>query len=285
MGGLEVGAYNALGYWAQANALKTSPSSTVAFICSLQVVVVPILNAVFKSQEGNKSLREAILPALLAVVGVACLELGGLQLPGVGDLWALLQPLTFGLAFWRVEAILQRCKKPHDAQGFTAASLLVVATAAAVWAAQAFALPLWNGPHGADALTTAVATQLNIATHNWQVGAALLWTGVVTTALTTYGENVAMQHVDAAESTVIYSTEPLWGTLFAAVALHEKVGLNTVVGAVFILAACSWRTAAAGIVASLSALQESTSTAIQEVSVNVGANLARLLDIFKDMEN
>ena len=39
---------------------------------------------------------------------------------------------------------------------------------------------------------------------------------------------------------VIYSTEPLWGTAFAAVALHEHVGPNTFVGAALILGACVW---------------------------------------------
>ena len=40
-----------------------------------------------------------------------------------------------------------------------------------------------------------------------QVIAAIAWTGVVTTALTAYGENYAMRSLSAAESTVIYSTE------------------------------------------------------------------------------
>ena len=37
-----------------------------------------------------------------------------------------------------------------------------------------------------------------------QVIAAIAWTGVVTTALTAYGENYAMRSLSAAESTVIY---------------------------------------------------------------------------------
>ena len=102
----------------------------------------------------------------------------------------------------------------------------------------------------------------------------MVWTGVVTTALTAFGENYAMKSLSAAESTVrptrpslpppsfltalpppllpvppctlhpplqvIYSTEPLWGTAFAAVALHEHVGPNTFVGAALILGACVW---------------------------------------------
>jgi threonine/homoserine efflux transporter RhtA len=107
----------------------------------------------------------------------------------------------------------------------------------------------------------------------------LLWTGVVTTALTTFGENIAMKRLDAAESTVIFSTEPLWGTLFSSLALGEMVGWNTAFGAAFIIAACSWRSAGVGALATWTTMQESVAQAVQEVSVNVGANLAQLVQM------
>jgi hypothetical protein len=34
---------------------------------------------------------------------------------------------------------------------------------------------------------------------------------------------------------MIYSTEPIWATAFAAMALEEKIGFNTVVGAMLIV--------------------------------------------------
>lgn len=70
---------------------------------------------------------------------------------------------------------------------------------------------------------------------------AILWTGVVTTALSVYGETLAMQKVSAAESTVILSTVPIWGTLFAAVLLGESIGWNNALGAVLIISACTWK--------------------------------------------
>jgi drug/metabolite transporter (DMT)-like permease len=76
--------------------------------------------------------------------------------------------------------------------------------------------------------------------NDWHVTAAILWTGVVTTALTSFVENFAMKNLSASESTIIYSTEPLWGTAFAAVTLNESIGWNTVLGAILILAACVW---------------------------------------------
>ena len=78
--------------------------------------------------------------------------------------------------------------------------------------------------------------------NDWKVIAAIAWTGIVTTALTAYGENYSMKSLSASESTIIYSTEPLWGTAFAAVALGETVGINTAVGAALIMCACVWST-------------------------------------------
>lgn len=79
-GGLEVGAYNALGYWTQATSLISTSASTVAFICSLAVIVVPILCTIFPNKEEmmeGKAWYAPLLPALLASAGVGCLELGG----------------------------------------------------------------------------------------------------------------------------------------------------------------------------------------------------------------
>jgi drug/metabolite transporter (DMT)-like permease len=284
IGGLEVGAYNAIGYWAQANALRTSASATVAFLCSLQVIVVPILNAMLSKNSNNsrRPLFSTLFPAVLAAIGVACLELGGGTLPGLGDLWAMVQPVMFGLAFWRVETIMQQSKSSSDSQGFTAASLSVVASTSLVWCAQDFLLPLLQHSRNLDgdqALQTALHQLVYAIASDWKVPAALLWTGIVTTALTTFGENVAMKRLDAAESTVIFSTEPLWGTLFASVALGEVIGWNTAFGAAFIIAACSWRTAGVGALATLTTMQEAVVQAVQEVGVNVGANVAQLVQM------
>lgn len=283
LGGLEVGAYNAFGYWAQVNALHTSKSSTVAFICSLQVIVVPILNALFSKKSNEKSRIEldGMISAVLAVIGVAALELGGTELPGIGDLWAFLQPLAFGLGFWRIEHHMKSCTQPGEVQAFTATSLAVVCAVALAWTAHDFVLPVFRTGNF-EALQAAVQTQGQYLVGDWRVLTALIWTGVVTTALTTYGENIAMQHLDAAESTVIYSTEPLWGTLFAALAFGEQAGWNTAVGALFIIAACSWRSAGVGAVASATALQQSALTGLQEVGGNLWTNAARILETLVD---
>jgi len=171
-GGLEVGAYNAFGYWAQSISLQTSHASTAAFICSLAVIVVPILDSLFDSQKSLDSLKKSIFPALLAATGVASLELGGAELPGVGDLWAFLQPLFFGLAFWRVERHMKNCTQPGEAQAFTGTMMMMVAFCSFLWTSHDFVAPMLQAG-GLPQLTTAIAHQLN-ELKDWHILAALV---------------------------------------------------------------------------------------------------------------
>lgn len=113
-------------------------------------------------------------------------------------------------------------------------------------------------------------------------------TGIVTTALTSFGENVAMKKLSAAESTVIYSTEPLWGTAFAAVALGEQVGWNTGVGAFLILSACVWSSLGPEvtilIAGAISAAKGMTAEWLDELS-SLASNLSHnLLQLVQNLE-
>ena len=106
--------FDAVGLWAQSKSLATTTASKAAFICSLAVIFVPIIDAVLgatntkgvkaakATDAADKKHQGAVFaifngpwfPALLAVVGVACLELiGGENRPNTGDVWALGQPL------------------------------------------------------------------------------------------------------------------------------------------------------------------------------------------------
>lgn len=109
-----MGLFDAVGFWAQSKSLTTTPASKVAFICSLSVILVPAMDAMFGARdEGGSEATKATeasdkkchtvvvttrngpwFPALLAVAGVACLEFVGAESgPSTGDAWALIQPL------------------------------------------------------------------------------------------------------------------------------------------------------------------------------------------------
>jgi drug/metabolite transporter (DMT)-like permease len=273
LGGLEVGLYSALGYWAQSNALETTGASIVAFICSLAVIVVPLLDKFVGNKKSEGVWYNDFIAPMLATIGVGCLELGGSELPGIGSLWALLQPLFFGLGFWRIERLMREAKLAGEAQAFTGAMMLVVAVFSLVWTSNSFIAPLMGDP---TAISATIATQMQGFMH-WQVIVAILWTGVVTTALTSFGENIAMKKLSAAESTVIYSTEPLWGTAFAAVALGEHIGVETMVGAGLILSACLWSSLGPALPSIGLATQEAVYGGLTDVSENMAENWFELL--------
>ena len=51
-------------------------------------------------------------------------------------------------------------------------------------------------------------------------------------------ENLALETLSATETTLIFSTEPIFGSAFAAVILGERFGVSAWIGATLILSAC-----------------------------------------------
>lgn len=220
--GFEVGLWNSIGYVSQAVGLETTAASTSAFICSLAVIVVPGIDyftgKILRSQQ--------LIGAMLAVIGVAFLELGSdfsSQLSS-NDILSLIQPFAFGVGFWKMEKAMQ--KYPDQASRMTAAQLLAV-----FFATIAYGLYTMN-------LTDLTSLPWLEWLSTPSILMSIFWTGVVTTALTIYMENLALETLSAAETTLIFSTEPLWGTAFAAVVMGEQLGFNASVGSFLILIAC-----------------------------------------------
>ena len=216
--GLEVGLWNSIGYVSQAVGLETSPACESAFICSLAVVVVPLLDSLSGKTLANKQW----IGAILAVIGVAFLELGDLDdsspssssstfmtSGSTGLLLSLIQPLSFGIGFWRMERAMSQF--PDETRRMTAAQLVAVFIASIGYGYCVIG--------GGDVMITLQRFPWSEWRASPEIVFGVFWTGVVTTALTIYMENVAMKTLSAAETTLIFSTEPLWGTAFAALCM------------------------------------------------------------------
>lgn len=230
IGGIEVGVWNAIGYLSQAIGLETSPASTSAFICSLAVVVVPILDFL----AGKKILSREVIGALLAVVGVGLLELddlssgigaGGGSLLSAGDLFTLVQPFAFGMGFWRMEHYMR--KFPTSANQLTASQLSTIALSS-------IACFLYTS--GFDGLPE--FSQWMQWLHDPTIIGAVCWTGLITTGLTVYMETLALKTLSAAETTMLFSTEPIFGGICASAVLGESFGVGGLVGAAMVLSGC-----------------------------------------------
>mmetsp|Transcript_20582 Transcript_20582/g.71187 ORF Transcript_20582/g.71187 Transcript_20582/m.71187 type:complete len:429 (+) Transcript_20582:99-1385(+) len=219
--GLEIGLWCAFAYTCQAIGLQHTAASKGAFICSLAMVVVPLL----KSVSGSHVKPQLWAAVLLAVSGTALLVgVGGATGPNVGDLISGGSALGFGAMFFRMDCYAKQ--KGFDAVGCTVWQCITLAVAMAVW------LLVSEGPQGA---TEGVLSLLSSDTSTL---ATLAWIGVVTTAGVLYVETWAMAKVDGAEAGVIFASEPVWATMFAALVLGESFGEKEVVGGICILLAC-----------------------------------------------
>lgn len=231
LAGFEIGCWTGLGYVAQAFGLETTRASTSAFICSLAVVIVPILDLL----SGKKPSSRTIIGSLMAVAGVALLELDGISLANImdentclfcdGDLFSLVQPFAFGIGFWRMEHAMKRY--PEEAMKMTAVQLTTTAFLSIL------SCIMMSGFDGLPSLYEVLTW-----VQNPLILRSILLTGLVNTALTVYLETSAMKTLSATETTMLLSTEPIFGSFFAFQILNEAFGFSGVVGCLMILFAC-----------------------------------------------
>jgi drug/metabolite transporter (DMT)-like permease len=229
------GCLTATAYLAQSQALMTTSPATVAFLGAATVVVCPILEAVVNKKP--MSLRDAPqtwLAALLCLGGVGVLELfqnsgDPMAQMGWGDVLALVQAVGFGSSFILTERMMS--EQPDQALPITAVQVSTTAAIAAVWAVT----DGWIGQPGCESFAL---PGLLLDPEYSTVAMAVLWTGVVTTALNRVGETTGLGRMSTTEASVILATEPLWAALFAALWLHEGFGINDIVGGAMIVLAC-----------------------------------------------
>lgn len=218
---LQIGLLITAAYFSQSLALLETTANKAAFLCTLSVILVPVLSPLFPPASRA---RPSYLPPALALLGVACLELNGTA-PVPADLLALLQAPFFAAGF--LANARAAARYPAHLFTLTAVQLSVVALCAAVWAVFS-ASPAVHAPALPD-LTPALRGA-NVV--------ALMYTGVVSTAVSVWLENVALRFVTAAEMSVLLATEPFWAAGVSAIVLRERFGLQAEFGAVCILAAC-----------------------------------------------
>ena len=231
-GSLLCGCFTALGYISQSVALVDTDSSTVAFLGAVTVIVCPLVDSL--SGEKDVSLTNAPqtwLAAALCIVGVGILELGGGNLSatavGTGDVFAVLQGIGFGVSFSLTERLMRG--SPGMALPVTATQVAVTAFLSALWCLSTESPP-----------DLARFGLLSLFTDPEQKGvlAAVLWTGVVTTACNRLLETYSIGKMGAAEASVILATEPIFAAGFALLFFHEGMGANALLGGSLIVAAC-----------------------------------------------
>eukprot|EP00443_Scrippsiella_acuminata_P038054 CAMPEP_0115194052 /NCGR_PEP_ID=MMETSP0270-20121206/13875_1 /TAXON_ID=71861 /ORGANISM="Scrippsiella trochoidea, Strain CCMP3099" /LENGTH=359 /DNA_ID=CAMNT_0002607349 /DNA_START=213 /DNA_END=1288 /DNA_ORIENTATION=+ len=213
--GIECGSWVAFGYLGQALGLMTTTAAKSCFICTLNVVFVSLVVGFTR----KKFDPQAAIAAVLAVSGVAFLELVGSQPFVLGDALSLAQPIGFGMGYVRLEQIM--ADSPQDANGITAVKVMIVALAS--WAL--FLLSAGTLPDFSPVFDSPVALT------------GILWTGLITTALSLLVESVAFRYVDASSASIIFTTEPLWAAVFAMWLISEPFSVADGLGGLLVVSA------------------------------------------------
>lgn len=191
----------------QTVALETTSANRAAFIASFNVILVPLLGQLL----GRQVLLKTFLAAAIAIfgVGVMCWESEQIV---IGDLLMLGNGFLYSIYILKLESITLR----HPILPLTAIQLWVITIVSLIWAA-----PDLVSQH------EAIATNFGV----------LLYLGLFDTAATIVLQVVAQRWVNAYETALMYTLDPIFAAVFSFLLLGEKLGVRGLIGATLVLVA------------------------------------------------
>ncbi|WP_257449736.1 DMT family transporter [Archangium lipolyticum] len=198
------------GYVLQTLGLVHTSSTNAAFLTGLSVIFVPVFGRLFFRV---KLTRKIVAATGLATAGLWCLSGAGTIGLNLGDLMEIGCAVFFGLHILFVPRVGSR----QDPLVLTAVQMATVAVLAAI--ASGFAEPRSTLPRGLD---------------SWW---ALLFTGVLGSALAYLVQMKAQQKISPIKTALIFSTEPLWGAVFAYLLAAERISPMGYLGGVLLVIA------------------------------------------------
>ena len=229
------GSWVSFGYLGQTLGLLTTTASRSCVICTLHCVFVAAVAEFMRVQstasEDNKTFDfKRLIPAAVAVIGVAIVELKGAGgAPSIGDLLSFAQPIGFGMGYLQLEELVR--KKPDAGLPISAIKLTMVT----IFSFIMFELfPLLQH----QALEFRIPDFTPIMSSPLALG-GIMYTGLITTALALWVESIAFKRVPATDASIILTTEPLFAALAGALTLGETFGTSDYFGAALIIGACA----------------------------------------------
>lgn len=187
--------------------LETISANRAAFITSLNVILVPLLEPLL----GRRVPRVVFLASALALTGIGMMSWEGGALT-IGDLWMFGCALSYAVYILLLEAVASR----HSSMSLTAVQLLVSAVLGLSWAAP-------------ELLEQFGALSTNFG--------AVLYLGLIATAAVTWTQAIAQRWVTASEAALIYALEPVFAGIFSFWLLSETFGARGLLGAALVVAA------------------------------------------------
>lgn len=202
----------------QVEGLALTSSNRNAFICGLNVLVVPLLGVL----AGRLPERRIILALIMSIAGLAalCWDGGGW---GTGDSLALMCALCFGVYVKVMEVHTRRAARLMT---ITATQIGTVALCAALW--------LWAREVPGEAAARAVwfdGVMTAIGQHGWNFA----YLGVVATAAIISLQTWGQSRTTANEAAVVYAFEPAAAAFFAYFWLGEAMTARGWVGGLLLI--------------------------------------------------
>ena len=220
----ELGIYLFIGYTCQVLGLELTTASRGAVMSEFSVLIVPFLSRM----TGVRIPRVFWISAVLALAGVTLVtNSGDGGAFNGGDFLCILSAAFFGIHVFRSEQKLGMLESGRDYAGLVSVQLVLLALASGVYEAVDFVRHPGATMDAASLLNTWKALP-------WP---NLVFMGLGTTAFTLWIEITALKDITSTTAALIYTTEPLWGAIFAAAYLHESFGTLGYVGAAMIVGA------------------------------------------------
>jgi drug/metabolite transporter (DMT)-like permease len=203
----------------QVEGLALTSSNRNAFICGLNVLVVPLLGVL----AGRLPERRIILALIMSIAGLAalCWDGGGW---GTGDSLALMCALCFGVYVKVMEVHTRRATRLMT---ITATQIGTVALCAALW--------LWAREVPGEAAARAVwfdGVMTAVGQHGWNFA----YLGVVATAAIISLQTWGQSRTTANEAAVVYAFEPAAAAFFAYFWLGEALTSRGWLGGLLLIA-------------------------------------------------
>jgi drug/metabolite transporter (DMT)-like permease len=137
-----------------------------------------------------------------------------------------MQTIFFGIGYWRLESVSHAYS--HQAGRITVGQLAAVAAGSTLYAFSE--LSFGHLKLDIDIFVDWFGDPFILF--------ALMWTGLISTALALYLETVALKVVSASELTLLMTTTSLWGASFAYVTIGETLSPIGFFGGIMILGGC-----------------------------------------------
>ena len=187
--------------------LETVPANQGSFFFSLSIVFVTLFDLFFRKRFSTIS----ILASALAFGGIIIMSWQG-QVHLTGNLWLIASAMfdTVNLL------LLERIARTHSSVALTGIRLWVIAILGSIWA------------------FPQISKELPAIEESWGV---LLYLGIVATGIMFWLYTFAMQRIQAQDSAIIGTLEPIIGAIIAFLLLGETLTIKGFIGAAMVISA------------------------------------------------